>query len=105
MRRSSMTNQLSILYDASTVLRVYTSLLKNKLGQWQISWIGNCEIEVVIENKCDLAAESFNWGNFVSPCNIVRINSALSPFDYHAVDKLRRPHSVKLISSHSAAAP
>ncbi len=41
-------------------------LLKNKLGQWQISWIGNFEIEVVIENKCDLAAESFNCGNFVS---------------------------------------
>src|SRR6266567_9537800 len=75
-------------------------LRENKLRQRQVAWIGDLEIEIIIENESDLATESLDCRNFISYGNIFCVNSAIRLLNQLPLKNLRRLHRVQLMSVH-----
>ena len=60
---------------------ILRSVAENKFCDWQIAWISDFEIKIVIENESDLVAESFDCGDFVGYPNIFRVNGVIRVVD------------------------
>ncbi len=72
-------------------------LLKYKLRKRQISWIGDFEIEIIIQNENHLVPESLDRGNFVGHRDILCVNGAVRVLNQFSLEDLRRFHRVKLM--------
>ena len=74
------------------------SLGDHKFGERKVAWISDFEIEILVWDENDFAAELFDGGYFVGDRHIFRHDSVVSFEQEFSRKNLRRLHGVKLIA-------